>query len=226
MKDLAIIVPYRDREEHLKQFIPHMKNYLTKKGFTFDFYVIEQEQGKTWNKGIIYNAGFKICSEKNGYKNYCFHDIDLLPVNVDYSYADIPTHISSEVEQLGWRYPPIINGFEYPDIFGGIILFTKEDYEKINGFSNEYWGWGGEDDDLLFRVRRKGMKESRRIPGATRSLKHERTLDREQYSKNIETLNNTKSGSKNPDEDGLNNVKYEVLKDKTTEEYYMFEVGI
>ena len=27
MKDLAIIVPYRDREEHLKQFIPYMKYF-------------------------------------------------------------------------------------------------------------------------------------------------------------------------------------------------------
>lgn len=226
MKDLAIIVPYRDREEHLKQFIPYMKNYLTRKGFTFDFYVIEQTQGKTWNKGIIYNAGFLKASKDNNYKNYCFHDIDLLPVNVDYSFASVPTHISSEVEQLGWRYPPIINGFEYPDIFGGIILFTKEDYEKINGFSNEYWGWGGEDDDLLFRVRRKGMKESRRVPGAARSLKHERSLDKERYMKNIETLNNTRAGAKNPDEDGLNNVNYKILKDKSNEEYYMFEVEI
>ena len=50
MKDLAIMVPYRDREEHLKQFIPYMKNYLTRKGFSFDFYIIEQEEGKQSNR--------------------------------------------------------------------------------------------------------------------------------------------------------------------------------
>jgi len=226
MKDLAIIVPYRDREEHLKQFIPYMKNYLTRKGFSFDFYIVEQEEGKPFNRGKLLNVGFDIASKKFKYLNFCFHDVDLLPINVDYSYADIPTHLSSEVEQLGWRYPPIINGFEYPDIFGGITLFTEESFKEINGYSNEYWGWGGEDDDLLFRVRRKGIKESRRIPGVTRSLKHERTLDREQYSKNIKTLNNTRSGSKNPDEDRLSNVEYKILIDKTTEEYYMFEVEI
>jgi GT2 family glycosyltransferase len=226
MKDLAIIVPYRDREEHLKQFIPYMKNYLSRKELSFDFYDIEQTQGKMWNKGMVYNAGFLIASKENNYKNYCFHDIDLLPVNVDYSFADVPTHLSSEVEQLGWRYPPIINGFEYPDIFGGIILFTKEDYEKINGFSNEYWGWGGEDDDVLLRIRKRGIKESRRIPGVTRSLKHERNLNQEQYLKNIEILNKSRTGSKKLEEDGLNNLEYSILRDKSNKDYYMFEIKI
>ena len=27
------------------------------------------------------------------------------------------------------------------------------DYYKVNGYSNKYWGWGYEDDDLLFRCK-------------------------------------------------------------------------
>ena len=30
--------------------------------------------------------------------------------------------------------------------------FTGEQFEKTNGYSNEYWGWGGEDDDLFMRT--------------------------------------------------------------------------
>ena len=25
-------------------------------------------------------------------------------------------------------------------------------FKKVNGYSNEYWGWGFEDDDLLMRL--------------------------------------------------------------------------
>jgi predicted glycosyltransferase involved in capsule biosynthesis len=39
----------------------------------------------------------------------------------------------------------------YGYIFGGVEAIWKEHFEKVNGFSNKYWGWGGEDDDLYHR---------------------------------------------------------------------------
>ena len=33
-----------------------------------------------------------------------------------------------------------------------------EDFVVVNGYSNNYWGWGYEDDDLLFRCKEKFVK--------------------------------------------------------------------
>jgi len=152
--------------------------------------------------------------------------VDLIPVNVDYSFADDPTHLSSEVEQLGWKYPPVINGFEYPDIFGGIILFTENKFREINGYSNDYWGWGAEDDDILIRIRRKGIKESRRIPGVTRSLKHGKNLDQMDYRKNIEKLIKMRSAELDFAQEGLNTLNYETTETNNQEYYTKYTVKI
>lgn len=39
----------------------------------------------------------------------------------------------------------------YNQYFGGVSSLSKEQYLKINGFPNNYWGWGGEDDDIYNR---------------------------------------------------------------------------
>ena len=37
-------------------------------------------------------------------------------------------------------------------ITGGAMAFTESQYRLVNGFSNEYWGWGCEDDDMFIRI--------------------------------------------------------------------------
>ncbi|XP_051882134.1 beta-1,4-galactosyltransferase 3-like isoform X3 [Pristis pectinata] len=36
----------------------------------------------------------------------------------------------------------------YRMYFGGVSALTPDQYLRINGFPNTYWGWGGEDDDI------------------------------------------------------------------------------
>ncbi len=49
----------------------------------------------------------------------------------------------------------------YPELFGGIQAFTKDHYIQVNGYSNKYWGWGSEDDDLYKRVVASDLKVKR-----------------------------------------------------------------
>ena len=39
----------------------------------------------------------------------------------------------------------------YNAYYGGVVSFTREQYRNINGNSNLFFGWGGEDDDLKTR---------------------------------------------------------------------------
>lgn len=44
--------------------------------------------------------------------------------------------------------------FRLPDIklFGGVSAMLRTHFEAVNGFSNLYPGWGGEDDDIYHRL--------------------------------------------------------------------------
>ena len=41
---------------------------------------------------------------------------------------------------------------KYKYNFGGATSFTPELFKKVNGYSNTFYGWGGEDDDMFHRL--------------------------------------------------------------------------
>ena len=40
----------------------------------------------------------------------------------------------------------------YQSLVGGVVAVTWQDFLRLNGFSNQYFGWGGEDDDFYVRI--------------------------------------------------------------------------
>ena len=39
----------------------------------------------------------------------------------------------------------------YMYLIGGALLLKPKEFVKVNGFSNQFYGWGGEDDDMFKR---------------------------------------------------------------------------
>jgi len=39
----------------------------------------------------------------------------------------------------------------YSDLVGGALALTPTQVVQTNGYSNLYWGWGAEDDDMYMR---------------------------------------------------------------------------
>jgi hypothetical protein len=150
MHKLGVIVPYRNRFDQLVLFKEKIVEYLKNKKIDFEIIVVEQDDAKLFNRGMLLNIGFKHAKEK-GCDYVVFHDVDMLPINVDYSYSDVPLHLATNFTTLSSKQKRIV----FDEYFGGVTMFPIELFEKIDGYSNKYWGWGYEDDDLLFRCKEK-----------------------------------------------------------------------
>jgi beta-1,4-galactosyltransferase 4 len=214
---LAIVVPYRNRVEHLKQFLPYMKEYLNKQNIPHNIYIIEQEQGKAFNRAKLLNIGSLEAWKECDY--FVMHDVDMLPQNVDYAYQELPTHLAAAASQFNYGLP-------YDGYFGGVTMFSRESFHKINGYSNEYWGWGAEDDDVLYRCHLAGLKVQRQSPGILKSLTHDRVIDHQDYQKNIDRIREMWSKKLDWENEGLNSCKYSVVDRNETSERILIKVSI
>lgn len=159
---LGICIPYRDREEHLKKLVPHLRKHLNRQGIDHKFYVAHQVDDKLFNRGAMKNIAAKRAFE-DGCDYIAWHDVDMLPYDetCDYSYPEeTPIHIATQLSKYGYD-------MSYDQYFGGVILFNKEQVERTNGYSNDYWDWGMEDDDLFWRAYYEGYTTGKVIGNKT-----------------------------------------------------------
>ncbi|KAK0153058.1 Beta-1,4-galactosyltransferase 2 [Merluccius polli] len=102
---------------------------------------------ETFNRAKLLNVGYTETLKDGEYDCFIFSDVDLIPMddrNLYHCY-DQPRHFAIAMDKFGFRLP-------YAGYFGGVSGLSKKQFLKINGFPNEYWGWGGEDDDIYNRA--------------------------------------------------------------------------
>jgi hypothetical protein len=244
---IDIIVPFRDRENQWEIFIKHMciffqnleNNYIINNNINhntvnsndkssstnyvsrINIWRIEQTvTDQSFNRAMLFNIGLKVSNnykyndDDDNIKKQCviIHDVDLLPeFGVDYMSCNLPTQLSSEMENFNWGIP-------YNRFSGGVFTASRKHWIEINGMSNKFWGWGGEDDELFFRWRRMSLLlldnlPNRPLKGHGRfrknSINHNRrkTID-EEYNKNVHLMNGMENGKFDPSLDGFNQVNF------------------
>jgi len=221
-KRLSIIVPYRNREAQLRTFLTHTLTYFQRDKvdmFTpYRIVVVEQHDDRLFNRGILCNAGFDLTRDSADY--FCFHDVDYLPVWADYRYPDAPTRII----WYGADVVPYDEGdsveirHDYERYFGGVVLFNKADYLAVNGYSNQYEGWGFEDADLRRRCLTAGLEIKFR-DGTFRPLHHKNVgMDRKLRYNDVAEANKERLEGRRKDgkfaeymrNDGLAQLRYTV----------------
>lgn len=203
---LAIVVPYRDRAEHLAAFVPHMRTYFERHPVDYSIHIVEQAGTGPFNRGALKNVGFDLSKALADY--VCFHDIDYLPVDADYSYPDKPT-------RLIWHGLRVTE--DYERFWGGVILFRREHFQAVNGYSNGYRGWGFEDIELRLRCDFAGVGRAYR-DGTYTGLAHVHSGLRPDGNWTEEAAaNKARFDDKRPDlvdgylSEGLNSLNYRVL---------------
>ena len=216
LKILSLIVPYRKREEHLKEFIPFMHKYLRKQNINYRITVVVQDDNEAFNKAKLMNIGALYTKEVSDY--FIFHDVDMLPQNADYSYTNHTQRLLNYTKEKGKS-----NQYKAYPFFGGVTLVPQEIFFKINGFSNNYWQWGKEDDDFLIRHLLKSFiplynTEAKVItlphqPSLNRSTKGEYTTNeyilkenQKLYKENKKKFSNLKRGLVPQDNEGVNSI--------------------
>ncbi|KAK8380698.1 hypothetical protein O3P69_007966 [Scylla paramamosain] len=153
---VAVVLPYRDRLHHLIILLSWLHPILRRQQLEYSIYVAEQTGNATFNKGSIMNAGFIEAWQRSDANCFVFHDVDLLPEDDRnmYSCPPHPRHLSVGVDTLGYKLPYFL-------LVGGVLSVRGDQFLRLNGYSNMYWGWGGEDDDMGYRIKQSGLSITR-----------------------------------------------------------------
>lgn len=127
-RNIAFIIPYRDRLESLKIFLSNMHPILTKQNINYGIYLIEPVKNVTFNRALLLNIGFvevikeqlKSLDEKieldksrdlvktvvdSYYNCFVFHDVDMLPEDTRLMYHcdyELPIQIAVAVKKFSY----------------------------------------------------------------------------------------------------------------------------
>ncbi|SPP74660.1 beta-1,4-N-acetylgalactosaminyltransferase bre-4 [Drosophila guanche] len=214
---VAIVVPFRDRYAHLSVFLRNIHPFLMKQRIAYRIFIVEQTNGKPFNRAAMMNIGYLEALKLYQWDCFIFHDVDLLPLDDRnlYNCPRQPRHMSVAIDTLNFKLP-------YRTIFGGVSAMTREHFQAVNGFSNSFFGWGGEDDDMSNRLKHANLFISRYPVNIARykMLKHQKE------KANPKRYENIQNGMNKIEMDGINSIKYAIysIKEFPTFTWYLAEL--
>jgi hypothetical protein len=208
---LTIVIPFRDRDEHLRQLMPVLTAMLNEQRIRHRVLIVEQEPGDLFNRGRLINVGIHHAADASDY--YCLHDVDAVPVVANYQCPSQPLRLVNTIRGAGGE----TRRTDY--YFSGAVSVRKEQVFAANGYSNEYRGWGKEDDDFFFRLLLAGylcfydtQGEFRDLPNPKQQQVVRKSPATPPHVKvNRDRRSRLLRGLASPQEDGLNTLLYEVI---------------
>ncbi|XP_078044847.1 beta-1,4-N-acetylgalactosaminyltransferase bre-4 [Augochlora pura] len=199
---VAIVIPFRDRPQHLQALLYNLHPMLLRQQIDYQIFIVEQKGSDAFNRAMLMNVGYVEALKERPFDCFIFHDVDLLPEDDRnlYTCPEQPRHMSVAVDKFKYRLP-------YADLFGGVSAMSREHFRLVNGFSNVFWGWGGEDDDMANRIKAHGLHISRYPANVARY----KMLTHKKEKANPKRYEYLKTGKKRFATDGLTNLQYELV---------------
>ena len=219
MKNI-IIIPYRNREKHLNYFLDKSAELLNYKVNNLEIIIVEQSERGLFNRGKLLNIGFHYFNNINNF--YITHDVDTNPIHEE-TFNNYNKDVSSNILQL----------YSYPTSLGGLIKIRGDTFKKLNGFPNDYWGWGHEDKNFMNRAEFFGIKIETFMT-TTNNEKEKYFLifddindrvksdnDFKKYRDNYVFFKKKKGPKKRKEfqKNGLSNLYYKILEDKKVNDF-------
>ena len=213
MYENIILIPYRNREAHLDYFINNSWKLIKDNVNNPRLVIIEQEEGKLFNRGKLLNVGFKEYIDKT--KFFITHDVDINPN-------------SSTLTEYNNTYDITSIYTAHNESLGGIIKISNDVLKNINGFPNNIWGWGIEDRALFYRAYIKNVRPVNYNKKYNFKVLHHKSNvetyinEKKKISdiwrkQNIDKLNDEEK-NKLVTFSGINNINYTILERKELQE--------
>tara|TARA_R110000824_G_scaffold116284_1_gene267641 strand:+ start:1823 stop:2572 length:750 start_codon:yes stop_codon:yes gene_type:complete len=216
MKDINVLIPYKNRSKDLERLLPTVRKSLKLLGLKPFFIISEQADDNSFNRGAIFNAGFKEGSRITDCNYWIFHDVDVFEIKAG---------------SLGYFQANGAAGIFCHDINsspgGGVMCINSESFKKANGYTNQFWLWGLEDTDFRKRIiaRKipilnpenvvyKSQKKWQKLvhhSASPKSDNREKKIDKNQCKLHHIFLKKYKNNPSSVMDDGLNNIKYKLV---------------
>jgi hypothetical protein len=129
-----------------------MHYFLVLQNVTYQIFLIEPEKGLLFNRGLLFNIGYKEALKIHEFDCFVLHDVDLLPESLKNNYLcdqNYPIQMATSISI--YKYLEVAPNYFLNECTGGVTSYSRSVFERINGYSNRFFGWGGEDDDLRNR---------------------------------------------------------------------------